>query len=259
MLIAATVLACSSTPTLVIVGVLFLGILYARNLEFMHAALHGTLLRGGRANRIVGALLGAPMLVSFELWRREHALHHRDVRREGFVYEYDRLTNLWELLLHLLMLRHLWRSMQALMHVRLRLTGGYTAPMLFLIGVLFASFLTHHDLFLTLWLLPLPIACIVHTLIELPEHLGLQTTSNNPFENSRILDASPLLSWLVLYNNYHAMHHAQPRIPIAHLAKAYRQSLHHSTIQHETYGQFFSRLIYGLVSQKVRLVEPRSS
>ncbi|MHB8462659.1 MAG: fatty acid desaturase family protein [Vulcanimicrobiaceae bacterium] len=295
MLLAAAALACSTTPTIMIVGVVLLGILYARNLEFMHAALHGGLLPGGRANRIVGALLGAPMLVSFSLWRAEHAQHHRDVRDEGFAYEYDRLNGFFELLLHLFMVRHLWRSIQAITRFdKLSVTGceagsvtgcktgsqtgcdagsvtgcktgsltgskrlvtlrserserlegskGYLASGAFVLLLALLSALTRHPYIVTLWLLPLPIACIAHTFIELPEHFGRLTTSGDPFVNSRIVRASKAMSWFVLYNNFHAMHHAKPSLPIHLLPEAYATSRSGLWQSEATYLVFYRSLL----------------
>ena len=295
MLLAAAVLACSTTPTIIIVGVVLLGILYARNLEFMHAALHGGLLRGGRANRMVGALLGAPMLVSFSLWRAEHAQHHRDVRDEGFAYEYERLNGLFELLIHMFMMRHLWRSIQAITRFdKLSVTGcktcsltgrdagnatgcgagsvtgcktgsmtgskrfvtlrserserlegskGYLASGAFVLLLALLSALTRHPYIVTLWLLPLPIACITHTFIELPEHFGRVTTSSDPFVNSRIVRASKIMSWFVLYNNFHAMHHARPSLPIHLLPHAYAGSRSAMWRSEPTYLAFYGGLL----------------
>ncbi len=267
MLLAAATLACSSTPTIMIVGVVLLGILYARNLEFMHAALHGGLLLGGRANRTVGALLGAPMLVSFSLWRREHAQHHRDVRDEGFAYEYGRLNSFFELFIHLFMLRHLWRSIRAITRFdKLSVTGcnthnltrceaggkkigalslseGYLASGAFVVLLAVVSAITRHPYIATLWLLPLPIACITHTLIELPEHFGRRTTARDPFLNSRIVRASKMMSWFVLYNNFHAMHHARPSLPIHLLPDAYAESRSGLWPNEPTYIAFYRSLL----------------
>src|SRR5258708_5295631 len=79
-------LACVLSISLPVrcIGVLILGIVYARNLEFVHECLHGTALRNKHLGSFIGRLLALPMLVSFALWRIEHAQHHRDVRREGF-------------------------------------------------------------------------------------------------------------------------------------------------------------------------------
>ncbi len=271
MLVAAAALACSATPTIMIVGVVLLGILYARNLEFMHAALHGGLLRNGRANRIVGACLGAPMLVSFSLWRTEHAQHHRDVRDEGFAYEYERLNGFFELLIHMFMVRHLWRSIQAITRFdKLSVTGwktgsltgskrlvtlrserserlegskGYLASVAFVFLLALLSALTRHPIIVTLWLLPLPIACVAHTFIELPEHFGRLTTSGDPFVNSRIVRASKVMSWFVLYNNFHAMHHAKPSLPIHLLPDAYAGSRSAMWPSEPTYLAFYRGLL----------------
>lgn len=195
--IGAALVCIGSTPA-VIAGVLLLGVVYARNLEFVHQCLHNTAFKTRATNRAVGTILALPMLVHFEQWRREHIQHHRDVRREGFRYELDRLTTKRELLLHLFMVRHYCSNG--------RIVWAIAAAAA-------CSLALHSPLLWLLWIAPLPVAALVHTHIELPEHLGCERSSRDALLNSRVLRASRATVWFVHYNNYHAVHHWRAGVP----------------------------------------------
>ena len=200
-------LVSSGKTPAVIAGVFLLGAVYARNLEFAHQCLHNTAFGSRRANRIIGTILSLPMLVSFTEWRREHMQHHRDVRREGFRYELDRLTTKRELLLHIFMVRHF-------------LSNGRIVAAAGLAGAL--GLLLRSPLPVLLVLAPLPVAALVHTHIELPEHLDCERSSRDALRNSRVMRAGPLVTWFVHFNNYHAVHHWKAGVPNRKLPVAYR-------------------------------------
>lgn len=227
--IAGAFAIASGNAPAVFAGALLLGVVYARNLEFVHECLHATALRSRRANRIAGTLLGIPMLVSFVHWRREHAQHHRDVRREGFRYEYERLTTKRELLLHVFMVRHFAAALRR-----------FDLPIVIALAcVCVAALLAHSVIPLVLWFAPLPVAALVHTHIELPEHLGLAGASTDAFANSRTIPANSLVTWFVNANNYHALHHWNARIPTGSLAAAHARVTDRMPIATSTYGDFF--------------------
>ena len=233
-----------------LLGIVLLAAVYARNLEFVHVCIHARFVESGRANRWIGTLLALPMLVSFSRWRREHAQHHHDVRREGFRYEYARLTTPAELFLHLFMIRHFidavaclarapFRSSRSASTARVRreylLIGGY------LLAVGIAALIAKSSIPLLLFIAPLPAAAFVHTHIELPEHFGCQGESEDAFKNSRIVTCSPLVTWFVHYNNYHALHHWDARIPNEGLPDAFAALGDSQEIATERYGAFFAR------------------
>ncbi len=179
------------------------------------------------------------MLVEFPLWRREHAEHHADVRSEGFRYDYARLTGKRELLVHIFMLRHFARALMRLPH---------NSAMLAYPGLTIAlSFVAHSPAWFWLWLLPLAISAVVHTHIELPEHLGTDESGNDAFANAWIVRASRFATWFVNANNYHALHHHDPRLP--------QQSLSTAAVTHRTreryvttYMDFFRKFYAGILA-----------
>jgi len=217
---------------LAIVGIALIGIAYARNLEFAHECLHATALPRAKHNVIAGTILCAPMLVSFKQWRREHMQHHRDVRIEGFHYEYPRLTTWREYAVHALMLRH-FASRAVLLATITLITAAVCA-------------ILHSWLPLLLVIAPMPFAAIVHTHIELPEHFGLEhIASSDPMENSRIIPANRFATWFVNANNYHAIHHWKPSMPISQLRLAY-ESLPAASNNTASYRAFYRTFYRGL-------------
>ena len=239
-----------------LLGIVLLAAVYARNLEFVHVCIHARFVGGGRGNRWIGTLLALPMLVSFSRWRREHAQHHRDVRREGFRYEYARLTTPTELFLHLFMIRHFidaaaclaraplrssWSASAARVRREYLLIGGYVL----VVGI--SALIAKSSIPLLLFIAPLPAAAILHTHIELPEHFGCQGESEDAFKNSRIVTCSGLVTWFVHYNNYHALHHWDARIPNERLPDALAALGDSQEIATERYGTFFARFYQTLL------------
>ena len=79
-----------------VVGVFIEGLLFAHMLELVHSCIHGTAFGSRRVDRIVGVLLGLPMLVSFSDYRDNHLEHHRKLgkseKKDFFGYEFDNMT-----------------------------------------------------------------------------------------------------------------------------------------------------------------------
>lgn len=238
-----------------LLGIVLLGCTYARNLEFVHACIHARFVGKGRTNRWIGTLLALPMLVSFSRWRREHAQHHRDVRREGFRYEYGRLTTPSELFLHLFMIRHFIDAAASVIRAPFSLPRSTSAARVrreylivggYLAAIVLSAALVKSPVPLLLFIAPLPVAAIVHTHIELPEHFGCQDESPDAFKNSRIITCSSLMTWFVHYNNYHALHHWDARIPNERLPDAFAALGASHRIPTERYAAFFSRFYRSL-------------
>jgi fatty acid desaturase len=208
--VAGAWLAFAPSVWLKLLGSVLLGVAFARNLEFAHECIHGTALRSRRWNHVVGTVLCLPMLVSFVQWRREHAQHHADVRREGFRYEYARLSGWRELLLHVFMVRHFGRA------VRQMTRTDHVAMLALPVGLALLSVVLRSPVVVWMWLLPLAFGAVVHTHLELPEHFA--TGSGDAFESGWIVRAGRFATWFANANNYHALHHHLPRLPQASLA-----------------------------------------
>ncbi len=258
----AMALILTSHGWLTAVGIVALGLIYAHAVELQHQALHNTALPSKSWNRIVGFLLGLPMLVSYSDYQYSHLRHHRLLGtkddREFFNYGYDHLTSLKPLVLHLLMARHyrdvtvfiaqslVGRTKQSITkrdsaeHVR----AEYQLMAVFLATMAAITIYAHTGLFLKVWLLPLLIAVPAHALIELPEHWGRDHGTLDVVTNTRTIRASWLGYWFTNGNNYHIEHHWLPAVPNDRFPEVHGRIA--DQIQVDTYPGFYWRFLQEL-------------
>jgi fatty acid desaturase len=239
-----------------------LGMMFAHAIELQHQALHGTGLRSSRANRIVGVLLGIPMLVSFSRYRGLHLLHHRylgtDRDTEFFSYDTSRGLTLGSLSSSAFNLRRradalgdVFRSLVPrtryepiladALHRRIR--REYRLMFAWIMLLTTISIMIGNPIVITLWLIPLLIAEPIHFLIELPEHVLCDRTSRNVFRNTRTVKGSWFSFWLTNGNNFHTEHHYRMGVPINKLSSvhdAIRPSLIHYC---DSYPQFYLKVL----------------
>jgi fatty acid desaturase len=174
---------------------LLLGLAYAHAVELQHQCLHNTAYRSRFWGRVVGVLLGLPSLVSFSDYQNSHLKHHRLLGtpedKEFFNYAYQKLNSIPTLVAHLWMVRHhrdvvgyisksavgkLVRKEQATLQMAKRIRFEYQLMAVFLVAMAVLTIVFQTTLFLKLWLVPFLIAIPTHALIELPEHIGCDTT-----------------------------------------------------------------------------------
>lgn len=240
-----------------------LGLMFAHAVELQHQALHGSGLRGAAANRVVGVLLGLPMLVSFSRYRALHMLHHRflgtDRDTEFFEYSYNgRLTfgmlalSAFNVRRWILALRDIGRSLSprsrydkvivnAAIHRRIRFEYRLTALLLATLFVL--SLASRTPLVLTLWLIPLVFAEPVHFAIELPEHIFCDRTSREVFKNTRSIKGSWFSYWLTNGNNFHVEHHYRMAAPINRLPALHEECAPRLEHYNATYWSFYGKVL----------------
>jgi fatty acid desaturase len=209
-----------------------LGLAYAHAVELQHQCLHNTAYRSRFWGRVVGVLLGLPSLVSFSDYQNSHLKHHRLLGtpedKEFFNYAYQKLNSFPALITHLWMVRHyrdvmgyigksalgkLVRKDQATVKMAKKIRFEYQLMAVFLATMAFVTIFFDTTLFLKLWLIPLLVAVPTHALIELPEHIGCNTTRPDVLVNTRTIKTNKLLVWFVNGNNYHVEHHWLPAVP----------------------------------------------
>lgn len=238
---------------------LLLGLMFAHGVELQHELTHHIIFGNERMNRLVGVMLGLPMLVSFSLYKALHGHHHRTLGtpedQESFSYSYEKLTSLPGFIAHLSMFSH---YVAALVNIRsamfnqlrkdvppkvahrirneFRLLGGLI--LLLLLG----SVLGHTFVVWDIWLVPLLLSAgPIHALIELPEHLGCDKQTTDPFRNTRSIRASRLVTWYVNGNNYHVEHHVNAALPIGQLADFHRQLVPKIEYMEPSYWAFYKK------------------
>ncbi|MBD2120402.1 fatty acid desaturase [Trichocoleus sp. FACHB-262] len=220
---------------------LLLGMMFAHAVELQHELTHHIIFANERLNRLVGIVLGLPMLVSFSLYKALHGHHHRALGtpedQESFSYSYEKLTSLTGFISHLSMFSHyvaalanirsailnqLRKDVPPKVACRVRNEFRFLGGLILLL--LISSALGHTLVVWDIWLVPLILSAgPVHALIELPEHLGCDQQTTDSFRNTRSIRASKLVTWYVNGNNYHVEHHVNAALPINQLANFHTQ------------------------------------
>src|ERR1043165_2542480 len=244
---------------------LALGLAYAHAVELQHQCLHNTAYRSRSWGRVVGVLLGLPSLVSFSDYQNSHLKHHRLLGtpedKEFFNYAYKKLNSFPALITHLWMVRHyrdvmgyisksavgiLVRKDEATIKMAKKIRFEYQLMAIFIAAMTFVTSYLQTTLFLKLWLIPLLVAVPTHALIELPEHIGCNTTRPDVLVNTRTIKTNKLLVWFVNGNNYHVEHHWLPAVPndkFPALHNHVSSRITYADISYRSfYGQFFSNL-----------------
>lgn len=246
-----------------------LGMMFAHGVELQHELTHRVIFSSERLNRWVGVMLGLPMLVAFSLYKALHGFHHWALGtpedKESFNYSYESLTSLMGFILHLSMLGHYSSALKNMraavlgelredvppkIAYRIRNEFRLMAGLIILMLVLSVSLQT--SIFLDVWLVPLIFAAgPVHALIELPEHLGCDSHTTDPFKNTRTIRAGKFLTWYVNGNNYHVEHHVNAAMPIDKLPEQHSQLA--SRIEHlePSYWTFYRKFFQDLFRRSV--------
>jgi fatty acid desaturase len=249
-----------------IVPSLLLGLAYAHAVELQHQCLHNTAYRSRRWGRFVGVLLGLPSLVSFSDYQNSHLKHHRLLGtpedKEFFNYAYQKLNSFPALITHLWMVRHyrdvvgyifnsalgkLVRKDQATLKMAKKIRSEYQLMAVFILAMVLVTIFFDATLFLKLWLIPLLVAVPTHALIELPEHIGCNTTIGDVLVNTRTIKTNKLLVWFVNGNNYHVEHHWLPAVPNDKFPE-----LHNYVASRITYAEISYRSFYAQFFRNLR-------
>jgi fatty acid desaturase len=210
------------------IGAMLGALMITHGVELQHQALHRTGFTSSAANRIIGFLLGLPLLISYAHYRDLHLHHHQHVGTaldsEFFQYSKENNDRAISFLLNLFMLPH-WLKVGKLMmlsllnrplgktHNSTNETAIRTEYILFLFIVITLPLIAVHlNRFEWLSLVFLAVlAAPIHTLIELPEHLGCATHSST-FLNTRTIRSNWFMTWFTNGNNFHVEHHLIPSV-----------------------------------------------
>ena len=224
-------------PAVRVACVVLLGIFYAHGLELQHEALHGNLVESRLANRLIGFVVGAPMLVPFAHYRAYHLHHHRCVgtARDAELFDYTArslanpvslVVRAWNLIKIPAFLCTFLGILQGDYPAKVRAADrpGLVIECSLLAAMLAAAILLGGETALMLWLLPwLAVAEPVHFLVELPEHIGCDRRAPSILRNTRSYPANRVWAYLANYNNFHIEHHLYPTLPAHRLGRLHAQ------------------------------------
>ena len=243
-----------------IAGILLLGLMYCHAQILQHECLHGTAFKSKKMNTVVGVILGMPMLVSFSHYRVSHLRHHaylgtpRD--QEFFGYHSLEEIRIRQLLLDLFgfsRIKCCFKNMATVL-------GYYEAdPKLFtsqakseyflmiflLLVALVSSFAFHSAVLLKFWILPvILVAEPVYFLIELPEHLFCDKTTQDFYRNTRNIKGSWFSFWLTNGNNFHVEHHKNAGLATEHFpAKFLKTRESNYKYLEKSYPEFYLKVL----------------
>ncbi len=217
---------------------LLLGLAFAHGVELSHEALHHNMVRQRWANRLVGRIVAAPLLVSFTQYRQQHLHHHRYVGtpedRELFDYDkslletprsfISRAFNIARIPTFLRtyagMLRGQWPEVIDTPQLRRDFFLEYTALLLLFVVAVGATLTGATSAFLLAWFIPwLVFGELFHFLFELPEHLGRDKLDRDRVVNTRSYRCPDWLGYVLNGNNFHVEHHLYPRVAVHRLAE----------------------------------------
>jgi len=247
-----------------------LGAVLAHATELIHQCLHRT--ATGRASRdqLVGMLIATPLGISFWRYLVDHFNHHKDVTKESFSYNYQRMESsslrvrLAGFVRHLSMLDHFletfkWIGLAVSGRIDSKLAGygptlnravarKITRDYLFMAGLLVLAFTVslafRTDIIVQLYLIPMIIGWApIHALIELPEHWKCDTSSPEARLNTRSIRGSKFARWYVNNNCNHVGHHCDINVAMERLPEYESSLMAESPFTHfeESYPRFFCR------------------
>lgn len=247
-----------------VLGTLLIGIAMTHGVELQHQALHGHGFKNRHSNRLVGYLLGLPMLVMYSHYQARHLWHHRHVgtSRDSEFFDYqleesqftigELVFNAFDLSLILRFVKYAARSALGLRidrdisvkpAVESRIRWEYAISTALLLTVAVGCY--HHlEILAKLWLLPLVLIAIpCHFLVELPEHILCNRNSVNVVENTRTIVSGPFGYWFTNGNNFHVEHHMYPSVPMNKLHRVHAFLAQDISQLDESYRSFLRKII----------------
>jgi fatty acid desaturase len=210
-------------------GTLLTALMLNACILLMHEGMHGILFSNKTVNRWASVALGATFFMSFTCYRVLHQRHHRylgDKRDPDDYVNYVHNPRLVWLLQYMRLLVGVYiylvvMPFSALRHGS-RTDRIYMAEEYALLAVLYvlAGYFVPLHVFLSFWLIPLALAGYMTAVRGLSQH-GVANASD-PYLASRSIQASPLVSFIMLHENFHLEHHFFPEIPSYSLPAANR-------------------------------------
>lgn len=219
-------------PINAVVGMLILGLAFAHGVELQHQALHGSGFSNPMITRVIGFILGLPLLVSYSSYQYLHFVHHDKVgtKDDTEFFEFNTLSkesSIFVKLSSFFLFPHyrefFRRTIKSLRSHNIidkcdiatckKVRSEYLLMALIIGTWSLASIYYQNFLILYVWLIPLlVVAAPIHSLIELPEHFGCNNKSENILENTRTIKSNFFLTWFTNGNNYHVEHHMYPLV-----------------------------------------------
>lgn len=252
---------------------IFLGAMFAHNAELLHELNHKKQFLNEHLNQWVSVILGLPMLISASLYKFLHGLHHKFLGTpqdtESFSYNYEEVTTAKGFILHLSMFSHYLASLKRMraavlnvmelrddmpLHIQTRVRDEFRLMAGCVAVILTLSVVFQTTLFLDIWFIPLILgAGPAHALIELPEHIGCDSTTTDIFKNTRSIRASKFAEWYTNGNCFHVEHHLNAGWEIDKLREHHNQVAPGIEHLEDSYFAFYSKILRKILCNSFKL------
>jgi fatty acid desaturase len=248
-----------SAWTLRLTGIAFAAA--AQNAFFLlsHEGHHNLLFRGRALNHAVSVLLCLPMMHSPSAYRVLHELHHRFLGGPGDPDDYRNYTG---------NARLRW----ALQWVRLTIGTLIYMPLIPIVAVRRAARVDRRRIaleyagmmvvwvtvfwfvplrvLLQVWVIPGVLVGYISAVRALAQHALTESEAEDPLLASRSVQSNPVVSFLLLNENYHLEHHLFPEIPSYNLPRL--RALIRSRLPHTIEAPSYTRFLAGFVGRFLR-------
>jgi fatty acid desaturase len=226
-----------------IFGTVILGTAIAHGVELQHQCIHGNGFKNRSFNFIAGWILGAPMLVAFNSYKKQHLWHHRylgtPMDKEFFQGSANSKLNTWpKIFAYIFQLNRL-----KVLTFRLPSHEDRSLVLIFLMGLTAAALMLHSASIIFGWLIALAfVAEPLHNFIELPEHYACDKSTRKVSLNSRTVLSNWFMTWLTNGNNFHVEHHSHPGVPMQNMRELHRMLKPSISNYHNGYCEFILAL-----------------
>ncbi|WP_414542968.1 fatty acid desaturase family protein [Nostoc sp. CCY0012] len=195
----------------------------------IHEGVHDILFPSKWLNDLVAIVMAIAGFVSFSAYRLMHLRHHEHLGNENDPDDYHNYTNNAKLIWLLHYNRLLWATILYLIFVpslawrygniqeRLKVVSEYL--LLIVTYIIIWQFVPLKLFFMT-WIVPFILTNFAINIRGLTQH-GI-TDATDPFLASRSIEASPIVQFLLVHENFHLEHHLFPNIPSYNLPKLHK-------------------------------------
>ena len=222
-----------------------------------HEGHHGLLFRGRRANHLANVALCVPLLHSPTAYRVLHERHHRHLGGPGDPDEFTNYTTsrrvVWAMhwvrltmgtLVYMPMIPLVaWRRAGNADRARIALEYGGMAVLW-----VAAFLLVPLGTLLPVWLVPGVLVGYFSAVRALAQHA--LTDRQDPTLASRSVESGPVVSFLLLNENYHMEHHLFPEVPSYHLPRL--RALLRPRLPRVVEGTSYTRFLAGFLARSLR-------
>ncbi|MCG6138576.1 MAG: fatty acid desaturase [Nostoc sp. LLA-1] len=195
----------------------------------IHEGVHDLLFPQKWLNDLAAIVMAIAGFVSFSAYRSMHLRHHEHLGDENDPDDYHNYTNNAKLIWLLHYNRLLWATILYLIFVpslawrygniqeRIKVVSEYL--LLIVTYIIIWQFVPLKLFFMT-WIVPFILTNFTINIRGLTQH-GI-TDATDPFLASRSIEASPIVQFLLVHENFHLEHHLFPSIPSYNLPKLHK-------------------------------------